>query len=194
MNHIVNLPVESLTHVVNIEDPRVLVPIKELEEMFMKDSSKPITVKSMYSTPDISEKIIKYNTDIATITNCTRKTIGKTHDVRYFKITVKFYPTEKEVELILPSYSKLFSRTAKSYVPAEFIRKSDILTDYTGNIVQVLTNELIEDYKPTEYYSLTLNTMNSKNPITFYLNGIFGNVCYNDFNLEEDEDDTDNEE
>jgi hypothetical protein len=36
--------------------------------------------------------------------------------------------------------------------------------------------------------------MNSKNPITFYLNGIFGNVCYNDFNLEEDEEDTDNEE
>ena len=143
MNHIVNLPVESLTHVVNIEDPRVLVPIKELEEMFMKDSSKPITVKSMYSTPDISEKIIKYNTDIVTITNCTRKSIGKTHDVRYFKITVKFYPTEKEVELIRPSYSKLFSRTAKSYVPAEFIRKSDILIDYTGN--KILKKHVIDN-------------------------------------------------
>ena len=153
--------------------------------MFMKDSSKPIIVKSMYSTPDISEKIIKYTTDVVAITNCIRKSVGKTHNVRYFKILVKFYPTEKEVELILPSYSKLFSRTAKSYIPAEYVRKSDILIDYTGNIVQVISNEQIEDYKPTEYYSLTLNTGASKNPITFYINGIFGNVCYNDYDLED---------
>jgi hypothetical protein len=46
------------------------------------------------------------------------------------------------------------------------------------------------DFKPTKYYSLALNS-NSRSPITFYINGIFGNVCYNDFNLEEDIDDTD---
>ena len=190
MNHVVNLPVETLTHIVNIDDPNVLVPIETIVNQFEEANSKNTVVRSMFSTPDISEKIIKYNNEIVNITNCTCNEIGKTHDVRYFKITVKFYPSEKEVELILPSYSKLFSRTAKSYVPAEFVRKSDILIDYTGNIVQVLTNEPMPDFKPTKYYSLAL-TSNSRTPITFYINGIFGNVCYNDFNLEEDIDDAD---
>ena len=103
--------------------------------------------------------------------------------VRYFKVHVKYFPSEKEVDLIIPSYVKLFSRTAKSYVPVEFIRKSDILTDYTGNIVQVFTNEQITDFEPTEYYSINLNTNNNKYLITFYFNGIFANVCYNNFNI-----------
>ena len=191
MVHVVNLPVETLSNVINIDDPRVLVPIEELVAEFSKEKDK--IVRSMYATPDLTEKVIKFNTDIAYITQCERKEIVKTNNIRYFKIHMKYFPSEKEFDIILPSYVKLFSRTAKSYVPAEFIRKSDILVDYTGNIVQVFTNEQIFDFEPTEYYSLKLNVNNSKTPITFYVAGIFANVCYNDFNLKEEDLDDDNE-
>jgi hypothetical protein len=128
-----------------------------------------------------------------TLTSCKKETINNTNKVRYFKVQVKYFPSEKETELIIPSYVKLFSRTAKSYVPVEFIRKSDILTDYTGNIVQVFTNEQIEDFEPTEYYSMTFSTSNNQYPVTFYFNGIFANVFYNNFNKPVESDDSDEE-
>jgi hypothetical protein len=181
MVHTVNLPVGTITDIINIDDPNVLVPIESVVESFNEDAEK--TVRSMYSMPDINEKIVKYESDISYITSCKKEPIVNTHKVRYFKVHVKYFPSEKEVDLIIPSYVKLFSRTAKSYVPVEFIRKSDILTDYTGNIVQVFTNEQVTDFEPTEYYSINLNTNNNKYLITFYCNGIFANVCYNNFNI-----------
>ena len=79
----------------------------------------------------------------------------------------------------------MFSRSAKSYVPVEYIRKSDVLTDYTNNIVQVFETVEVEDFKPTEYYSIKLTSNNDKYPITFYVYGIFANIFYNDFKSEE---------
>ena len=181
MVHVVNLPVGTITEIINIDDPRVMVPIDEVVEQLKNDKDK--IVRSMYGIPDINEKIVKYKTEVSYIAKCTREEIKETNKIRYFKVHVKYFPSEKEVDLIIPSYVKLFSRTAKSYVPVEFIRKSDILTDYTGNIVQVFENEQVEDFQPTEYYSIKFTVGNNKYPITFYLEGIFANVCYNDFNI-----------
>lgn len=186
MIHTVNLPVESLTSIINIDDVRVLTPVEEMVESFTKDSKQ--NIRSMFSIPDINEKIVKYTHEISYITDCTKNEIKKTNEIRYFKIRVKYFPSETEKDLILPSYVKLFSRTAKSYVPVEFIRKSDILTDYTGNIVQVLANEQDTEFKPTEFYSIKLSVANNNYPITFYLDGIFANVFYNSFELDEEND------
>jgi hypothetical protein len=185
MVHVVNLPVETITHIVNIDDPRVLVPIDEIVELLKNDKEKP--VRSMYGIPNINDKIVKYKYEVSYIAKCTRQEIKETNNIRYFKLHVKYFPSEKEVDIILPSYVKLFSQTAKSYVPAEFIRKSDILTDYTGNIVQVFENEQVEDFKPTEYYSIKCTVNNNKYPITFYVEGIFANVCFNDFDIQPEE-------
>ena len=164
MVHTVNLPVGTLTDIINVDDPNVLVPIESVVDSFKKDSEK--TMRSMFSIPDINEKTVRYTSDIAYLTSCKKETIINTNKVRYFKVQVKYFPSEKETELIIPSYVKLFSRTAKSYVPVEFIRKSDILTDYTGN---------------------------NQYPVTFYFNGIFANVFYNNFNKPVESDDSDEE-
>jgi hypothetical protein len=185
MTHTVNLPVNSINTIINIDDPRVVVPIEELVESFKTDGEK--TVRSMYSTPNVEEKIITYDHDISYITKLTKEPIGNTYAIKYFKLHIKYFPSEKEVDIILPSFVKLFSRTAKSYVPVEFARKSDILTSYTNDIVQILSNEPIEDYTPTEYYSVSLNSYKD-NMITFYLDGILCTVYYNNFNLKETSD------
>jgi hypothetical protein len=36
MIHTVNLPVETLTHIVNIDDPRVLVPTTDVKQFSME--------------------------------------------------------------------------------------------------------------------------------------------------------------
>jgi hypothetical protein len=184
MVHTVNLPVDSITHVINIDDPNVLVPIENVIDIFKKDSNK--VVRSMYTIPTVVDKKIDYMSDVYYITQVTKEEVKNTNSIKYFKIHVKYFPSEKEFDLILPSYVKLFSRTAKTFVPVEFARKSDILIDYTGNIVQILSNEPVEDYKPTEYYSIQLSN-NNENPITFYLNGIFCNVYYNNFDIKDEE-------
>lgn len=182
MTHTVNLPVNSISTIINIDDPRVTVPIEEMCELFKSDGEK--TIRSMYSTPNVEEKIITYDHDVSYITKVSKKQINDTYDIKYFKLHIKYFPSEKEVDLILPGFVKLFSRTAKSYVPVEFARKSDILTSYTNDIVQILSNEPIEDYSPEEYYNIQL-TSYKDNLITFYLDGILCNVYYNNFNLKD---------
>jgi hypothetical protein len=184
MTHTVNLPVDSIHTIINIDDPRIEVPIEELIESMKTDGDKP--VRSMYSTPNIDEKIITYEHDISYVTKLTKAAINDTNAIKYFKLHVKYFPSEKEVDIILPSFVKLFSRTAKSYVPVEFARKSDILTSYTTDIVQILSNEPIEEYEPKEYYSVQLSS-NKDNIITFYLDGILCNVYFNNFNIVEKE-------
>ena len=136
--------------------------------------------------PNINDKIITYETDISYISKITKETIVNDKNVKYYKVSLKYFPSEKECDIILPSYVKLFSRSAKSYVPVEYIRKSDVLTDYTNNIVQVFETVEITDFeRPTEYYSLKISSNNDKYPITFYVYGIFANIFYNDFKSEE---------
>lgn len=188
MVHTVNLPVESITHIINIDNPNVLVPIENVLEYFEKDAGKNTdkSIRSMYTNTTVVDKQINYMSDVYYITSLTKETIKNTNKIKYFKIHVKYFPSEKEYDLILPSYVKLFSRTAKTFVPVEFARKSDILIDYTGNIVQILSNEPVEDYTPSEYYSIQIFN-NNENPITFYLNGIFCNVYYNNFDIKDGE-------
>lgn len=179
MIHTVNLPVDTLTHIINIDDKRVLVPVNEINEFNNDETS----IRSMYTMPETNNKDIAFISEIAWILNFNKLEVKETNEVRYFKLRIKFFPCEKEVDMIIPSYVKLFSRTAKTFVPVEFARKSDILADYTGNIAQILSNELIENYTPTEYYNMRVSIVNTDHLITFYLNGILANVCYNDFDI-----------
>lgn len=135
--------------------------------------------------PNINDKIITYDTDISYISKITKDTITNPNDIKYYKVSIKYFPTEKTADIILPSYVKLFSRSAKSYVPVEYIRKSDILTDYKNNVVQVFETVEVEDFKPTEFYSIKVNSNNDKYPITFYVYGIFANIFYQDLKNEE---------
>jgi hypothetical protein len=183
MIHTVNLPVETLTHIVNIDDPRVLVPTTDVKQFSMETSNDAKPIRSMYGIPVVNDKLVDFGTEISYLTQFVKSNIKETNAVRYFKLRIRFFPSEKEVDMIIPSYVKLYSRTAKSYVPVEFARKSDILVDYTGNITQILSNELIEDYNPTEYYSLKVSVNNPEHLITFYFNGILANVCFNDFDI-----------
>lgn len=175
MTTVIDLPVNTINSTVNVDNPAVLDSIKTMAETFMKDSATRPVIRSIYSIPDTSDKLINIKTDLSFITAINRFNITKKPDnVKYFKIHVKFFPNEKEVDLIVPSFIKFFSKSARAYIPAEYIRKSDILIDYQGWNVQVFENEEITDYKlPGEYYHISINTNNDHYFVTFYYDGIF---------------------
>lgn len=176
MSIIVNLPVETLNTIIDIDNKLVEVPIIE----FNGDDSK--TIRTMYTIPDCSEKIIKYEHDISYITHISKETVVNTNNIRYFKISFTYY-NDKTVEYIIPGYVKFFSKTTRSYVPVEFIKKSDMLIDYQGYNVQVNNNEAVQ-FEAVNYYNIIINSANDMQT-TFYLNGILSYVSYNNFNKKE---------
>ena len=179
----VNLPVNTIESIINIDDKNVLVPIETVTDL-LNDKDK--FVRSMHTIPDVVDKSVNFNHDILYITKCVKQPITKTNDIHYYELTVQLY-NDKEVKIVFPGYVKLFSKTAKNFVPVEFIKKVDILVDYMGYNVRVLANTPLENFESSEYYSLQLNSSNN-DFTSFYFNGILCYVYYNNFQKEVEED------
>lgn len=184
MTNTINLPVNTIKNIINIDDKNVLVPIENIIQSLAENSDKPI--RSMYTIFNIIDNNnIEFNHDISYITKCVKLPITNTNDIHYYELNVKFY-NDKEVKLVIPGYVKLFSKTAKTFVPVEFIKKIDILIDYQGYNVHVLSNTPLEDFKCDEYYNIQLNS-NNDDFTSFYFDGILGYVYYNNFQKDSEE-------
>lgn len=179
MNITINLPVETINTIIDIDDKRVEVPISQYVQKFTDEEYQ---VRTMFSIPDSTEKIITYSHDIDFITELTKNEVGNTNNIRYFKVIAKYY-NNKEFEFVVPGYVKFYSKTIKNYVPVEFVKKSDMLIDYQGYNVQITSNEPVE-FKATEYYSIQINSP-ADVVVPFYLNGILSYISYNNFNIKE---------
>lgn len=179
MNTTINLPVQSIKTIINIDDKRVEVPITQYLENF---ENSDFQIRTMFSIPDSTEKIITYNHDIDFITSIKQEDVHNTNNIKYFKIIAKYY-NNIQLEFILPGYVKFYSKTIKNYVPVEFVKKSDMLIDYQGYNVQIISNEPIE-FEATKYYSIQLNS-SADITVPFYLNGILSYISYNNFNIKE---------
>lgn len=181
----VNLPVGSIKSVINIDDPNVNISIEEAMEL-INSSDKPI--RSMYSMPETCEnpkgvgKIVKYTHDINYITKINKNKITSNNVINYHELVIRFNDN-KEYTFIFPSYVKLFSRTTKTFVPVEYVKKSDMLIDWKNLTAQVLSNNPV-NFTPEEYYNIIINA-NDNNSSTFYINGLLSYVYYNNFKEKE---------
>ena len=149
----VNLPVGTIHSIVNIDDPRVNIPVEDAFA-FMQGDDKKI-IRGMETTVEIKDKkrdeqefkVLDFKHEINIITKLRKLPILNPINVTYYKVLIRYF-NEKEYETIIPSYVKFYSATTKQLVPIEYINKSDILYDWQGFNAQV--RELEEtDFKPT---------------------------------------------
>ena len=175
MLNTINLPIETFKSIINIDDKNVLVSVESIMNFLKNNTDK--SIRSMYTIPDVINKELVFNHDISYITKLTKQNITNTNDIKYYEIIVKFY-NEKEITFIFPGYVKLFSKTAKNFIPVEFIKKTDVLVDYQGYNIYVLANNFV-NFEPTEYYNIQINSNTENAP--FYVNGILSYVYYNNF-------------
>ena len=98
MNITINLPVETINTIIDIDDKRVEVPISQYVQKFTDEEYQ---VRTMFSIPDSTEKIITYSHDIDFITELTKNEVGNTNNIRYFNVIAKYY-NNKEYNNIQP--------------------------------------------------------------------------------------------
>lgn len=184
----INLPVGTIHTIVNIDDPRVNIPIEDAFEQFNKLDDKT-KFRSMETTVEVKDKqkgdqefkVLDFKHDINYIERFKRLPILNPINVTYYKTLIR-YCNEQEYEIIIPSYVKLYSATTRQLVPIEYINKSDILYDYRGYNAQL--REIEEtDFKPTEFWNMVIRTPNDLS-MNFYFDGLLGYVSYINFTKE----------
>lgn len=188
----VNLPVQSVHTIIDIDDPRLEIPIEEAMNRFSEGKGST-TIRSLFSEPAIvassfrKDKNVDYNYGISYINKITKKHTDVTNsDIKYFDVKVKYF-NDRVFNFLVPGYVKFFSRTLNIFVPVENMKKSDVLVDYAHNIVQMLkkTELGVEGNPPvpeiSDYYSIRLSNEKAEILVPFYFNGILSHVYYNDF-------------
>ena len=180
----INLPVGTIHSIVNIDDPRVNIPVEDAFA-FMQGDDKKI-IRGMETTVEIKDKkrgeqefkVLDFKHDINIIDKFRRLPILNPINVTYYKVLIRYF-NEKEYETIIPSFVKFYSATTRQLVPIEYINKSDILYDWQGFNAQV--RELEEtDFKPTEYWNFQISSPNDIS-MNFYYDGILSYVHYTNF-------------
>ncbi len=187
----VNLPVQSVHTIIDIDDPRLEIPIEEAMNRFAEKGST--VIRSLFSEPAIvastfrKDKNVDYNYGISYINKITKKHTDIINpDIKYFDVKVKYF-NDRVFNFLVPGYVKFFSRTLNAFVPVENMKKSDVLVDYAHNIVQMLkktelgTEETPPAPEVLDYYSIRLSSEKAEILVPFYFNGILSHVYYNDF-------------
>ena len=193
MNTTINLPVQSVKFIVNVDDPKLEMPINNALDFFLNKNKEPRVIRSLFAEPVIlassfrKNKNVDYNYDISYINKILKKPIdGVTDGIKYFNIKVKYF-NDKIDDFIVPGYVKFFSQTLNAFVPIENIKKSDVLIDYQDNIVQMLKKYEygVDDNPPvpdiTEFYSIKMSSEKAEILVPFYFNGILSHVYFNDY-------------
>lgn len=205
----VNLPTSNLYTIVDVDDRRFEIPIKEAIEKF--NEKKIEFIKTMNTTvivdevtPEMSKYVkpeyIHMDHNISYINNIEKRIINE-ENMKYLKENIKFYNislefyTGKVMNLTVPSYVKFYSMHKGIFLPVEQLKNRDILMDISGRMVKVTDAELATDYTlPNEYYNIKVTFDRQydedegiKEYPNLYLNGILVNVAYMNFNKTFDE-------
>lgn len=193
MNITVNLPVQSVKFIVNVDDPKLEMPINEALDFFNNKNKDSRVIRSLFAEPTLiattfrKDKNVDYKYGVSYINKIVKKPIeGASDGIKYFNVKVKYF-NDKIDNFIVPGYVKFFSRTLNAFVPVENMKKSDVLVDYQHNVVQMLKKFEYgqEDTEPvpdiTEFYSIKLSCEKAEMLIPFYYNGILSHVYFNDY-------------
>lgn len=193
MNITVNLPVQSVKFIVNVDDPKLEMPINDALDFFNNKNKDSRVIRSLFAEPTLiastfrKDRNVDYKYGVSYINKIVKKPIeGASDGIKYFNVKVKYF-NDKIDNFIVPGYVKFFSRTLNAFVPVENMKKSDVLVDYQHNIVQMLKKFEYgqEDTEPvpdiTEFYSIKLSCEKAEMLIPFYYNGILSHVYFNDY-------------
>ena len=202
INLSINLPVETVLSIIDVNDKRVEVDMKEALKRFKGKSDE--TMQSMNTVvtaqyKDLDLKLFEkayYDHCTFTIYNIDRKKIERTNELKFFNVRIEF-STGKVKTFTVPSYVKFYSSQRGIFIPVEYIKNRDILIDYTGNIAKIDDAALNESFKMTDFYNIATTYEVEESPelneyskilneCNFYLNGVLTNISYNNFQKKEE--------
>lgn len=182
----INLPVESVKTIVDVNNRDVIISIEEAIDFLTKskDKEKAFGLMTMYAAPEeTTASNINYNYDIAYINKITTNKITNFNkEIKYWNIKFKYY-NDTPIEFLVPGFVKFWSQNNKNFVPVEFMKKSDILIDYKGDMVQVVKKTELPDIDltNTDFYGIQINCANDNYMSQFYLNNILTSISYNNY-------------
>lgn len=177
----INLPVGTIQTIINIDDPRIEVPIEEALE-YLKGEEEPKNIRTMDTQYNIIEnnsiKSIKFDYGVNYIYKIKKYDVINNPNMKYFKVKLQYF-NDQIKEMIVPSFVKFFTKATRQFTPVEFIGKADALYDYRGQYVRIKSCEEI-DFIPKEYYNMNINATNEIQS-AFYYNGIYSYIYYINF-------------
>lgn len=182
----INLPVDSVKTIVDVNNRDVIISVENAIKYLTKskDKEKAFGLMTMYAAPVESvANNINYNYDIAYINKISiNKITNFNKEIKYWNIKFKYY-NDISIEFLVPGFVKFWSQNNRQFVPVEFMKKSDILIDYKGDMVQVVKKtELPEiDLTDTNYYGIQVSCANDNYMSQFYLNNILTSISYNNY-------------
>lgn len=186
----INLPVKSVKYIVDVDNRNVVIPVEKgietLAELAAKDSDKPTGLRTLFAAPESHGSTTNFNYEYCFINKILKRKITKINpDVKYWEITFKYY-TDRSITFLVPGFVKFYSLNNQTFVPVEFMKKSDLLVDTQGRMVQVvkkveMTGEEALKLNEDEYYSFYMNSSSDNYFCQFYFNEILALVSYNNY-------------
>lgn len=183
----INLPTASLKTILDVDNRNVIIPVEEainfLNSNKEKEKDKATGIRTMFAAPEEYGNTIEYNYDIAFINKINEYPITLFNtEVKYWNILFKYY-NDISIEFLVPGFVKFWSQNNKTFVPVEFMKKSDLLIDYKGDMVQVVKKTELTDInlENDKYYNIIVNSSSQEYCSQFYLNGILTSISYNNY-------------
>lgn len=185
----INLPTKSIFNIVDVDNRKLVISIddaiKELAEL-SKETDKPTGLRTLFATPECVSNTTRFNYEYCFLNKITKNKITKINpEVKYWEITFKFY-TDKAITFIVPGFVKFYSLNNRTFIPVEFMKKSDLLVDTHERMVQVvekteMTGEEALKLNEDEYYSFSINSSSNNYISQFYFNDILAMISYNNY-------------
>lgn len=186
----INLPVKSVKTIVDVDNRNVVIPvetaIQELNELAKETDNKPTGLRTLFASPEAYGSTTKFNYEYSFLNKIIKNKITKINpDVKYWEITFKFY-TDRSITFLVPGFVKFYSLNKGAFVPVEFMKKSDLLVDTQGRMVQVvkkveMTGEEALTLNEDEYYGFYINSSSNNYFFQFYFNEILAMISYNNY-------------
>ena len=189
----INLPTKSIENIVDVDNRMLIVSmddaIKNLEELAKAKDDRPTGIRTLAATPTCHGSTTSYKYEYCFINKITKKPIQFVKsEVKYLWVTFKFY-TERTIRVLVPGFVKFYSTNSMSFVPVEFMKKSDLLVDTHERMVQVINKEEVEgsealEIGKDEYYNIIVNSNNDNYMMQFYFNDILSCITYNNYDTD----------
>ncbi len=189
----INLPVKSINNIVDVDNRMLIVSmddaIKNLETLAKAKDDRPTGIRTLAATPTCHGTTTSYKYEYCFINKINKKPIQFVKpDVKYWYVTFKF-STEKTIRVLVPGFVKFYSTNSMSFVPVEFMKKSDLLVDTQEHMVQVVNKEEVIgsealELNKDEYYNIIINSNNDNYMMQFYFNDILSCITYNNYDFD----------
>jgi hypothetical protein len=170
--------------IVSIDDA-----MKTLEQLAEAKDDRPTGIRTLAATPTCHGTTTSYKYEYCFINKINKKPIQFVKpEVKYWYITFKF-STEKTIRVLVPGFVKFYSINSMSFVPVEFMKKSDLLVDTAERMVQVVAKEEVNgseelEIGKDEYYNIIVNSNNDNYMMQFYFNDILSCITYNNYDFD----------